>query len=801
MTAVGRPPGMPKRCTEPWNRGKCQDGLQLAERLFDALCSSRNPQEADWKGGDMSQAVNGEQLVRVLGALRDGADGAGGFLSVEGMPGDSLCADEDEPPPERQVGREEFLAVMRQAYSVVGRRLFEASIRAQLRHVGHPQIGTPSSVASSGSSVRRHPSVPRILSPKSPQWGRQGSHDTDGTSPGAPLTGNSVPKTPLFERRCWSGRPGVVTDETATQDGGKSPWARGVGKLLSPDTPGGGLLLKTPEAGSQCSATPAAADVAAMKPTQAHLGATVDKAAPPGPCELERAVTTSLDMSAEQVISRRKRRAQTMGRMNSLNRAISMGHVRLNSMTGRSQPPTPMGRQDTESTRRLRSLSIPLDDDDDVEVGAWSEDQPPSMDGCTTSKASLGSLMRAADAGGAAPPTIFIDGKQFCPSACSSASPSPRLAEEPSAESSTAGDSPEVLPEVAQTETVPRCPPEDTIIIFDWDDTLCPTTFVHEDSRLSWSQQAPCFADPTLPLLDPRHGTLRPSSADVSSEARPLMADTLRRHVEVAETVLRSAAACGRVVIVTLARQGWIELSTTNFLPGLHQVIEELGIQVVYARDCLPQWKLRCAAHDNLDVLQLMKQAAMCQCIKRFYKTRPQHDWRNVVSIGDSQTERDALIEAVYFNTQLVPREAKMDADPGYRESASQCRCKTVKLPEEPDVPQLTAELEVLAAWIQAIAVFDGDMDLDFSSAEEQGCQQLLEKMEQGLQDGTKSFPAARNRIRRPSTSQVFAGKPSWNTDEEEPDSTRSEPLLRPRRSVDSEDPLLASAVEGTPRE
>merc|ERR1719162_565279 len=42
--------------------------------------------------------------------------------------------------------------------------------------------------------------------------------------------------------------------------------------------------------------------------------------------------------------------------------------------------------------------------------------------------------------------------------------------------------------------------PQETLILFDWDDTLCPTTFIHEDPRLKWFEKAPCFANEAIPL-------------------------------------------------------------------------------------------------------------------------------------------------------------------------------------------------------------------------------------------------------------------------------------------------------------
>jgi hypothetical protein len=275
--------------------------------------------------------------------------------------------------------------------------------------------------------------------------------------------------------------------------------------------------------------------------------------------------------------------------------------------------------------------------------------------------------------------------------------------------------------------------PEETLIVFDWDDTLCPTTMIIEDRRLCWSTEAPCWRDkPDMPLVPgalPQpssttsdttqlgRGTM-PLDDDADAASRPTMAEALRQHVQVAANALRSAAACGCVVIVTLGKKGWVETSCRNFLPGLADVIEDLGIRVIYARGSLSKWKIRCASAENLDILQLMKQAAIGKALKKLYSTHKGQTWKNAVSIGDSETERDALVE-VMFN-RIQPD--KFDRD-------RRSRCKTVLLPEAPDLLQLTAELEVISAWIHHIVLYDDDVALDLSNAED--AIMMMEKMQQ----------------------------------------------------------------------
>lgn len=236
--------------------------------------------------------------------------------------------------------------------------------------------------------------------------------------------------------------------------------------------------------------------------------------------------------------------------------------------------------------------------------------------------------------------------------------------------------------------------PEETLIIFDWDDTLCPTTFIKGQR---WLDQA---EEPPMSVKEAIHWAKPAGMSDATAAA-------LRKHVEITSTVLRTASACGRLAIITLARPDWVQDCLRDFLPGLAEVIEELDIEITYARSSLPKWKLRSAVCDGLDIFQLMKEGAMRKCIRRTYSRRPHQSWKNIISIGDSLTERDALVEVVYRNIQRDSRNVEKT-----------CRCKTVKLHEEPDLTQLTTELETIVNWLSPIVRFHDDLDIDLANSE-----------------------------------------------------------------------------------
>jgi len=237
---------------------------------------------------------------------------------------------------------------------------------------------------------------------------------------------------------------------------------------------------------------------------------------------------------------------------------------------------------------------------------------------------------------------------------------------------------------------------EETLFIFDWDDTLCPTTFISSDDRVNYRDRCACFdKDPSM-LLDPKDGS------------RGLLSDALSRHEAAVKDVLQAATSSGTVVIVTLAQEGWIDTSIENFLPGLKGFIEDLDIEFVYARQALSSWQLRAAMHDDMDVWKLLKTKAMEAVITRFYSRTKRRSWKNIISIGDSIVERDALVEVTFTHSQCDKHGQEKPL-----------RCKTVKLEDEPDLAQLTEELQVLQNWIKPLGFYDGTLSIDLGCSEE----------------------------------------------------------------------------------
>ncbi|CAE7210085.1 EMB2076 [Symbiodinium sp. CCMP2592] len=193
--------------------------------------------------------------------------------------------------------------------------------------------------------------------------------------------------------------------------------------------------------------------------------------------------------------------------------------------------------------------------------------------------------------------------------------------------------------------------PSETAIIFDWDDTLFPTWHALEvkEHRLPGDK---AFRD----SLDQLTNTVR----DLLTQAR----------------------ACGRVAIVTLSRRPWVAESAAEFMPSLkiEALLDELQIPLIYSRECVKKHHMRSPDgefEEGVCPLTMAKEQAMKKVLKRLYGKNP---WKNVLSIGDSVTEKDAITELHW---------AIMGED-------SKSCCKTLKMLHNPTLAQLQMELTVI---------------------------------------------------------------------------------------------------------
>lgn len=199
--------------------------------------------------------------------------------------------------------------------------------------------------------------------------------------------------------------------------------------------------------------------------------------------------------------------------------------------------------------------------------------------------------------------------------------------------------------------------PAETVLIFDWDDTVLP----------SW-----WLLGQGLRLGD-------------DSAASGWQAEQLLEVARLASETLRVAKRLGTVVLVTNAERGWIELSCRKFLPLLCSSLE--GVELLSARSMYESperpspldWKV-CAFRSELLRIYGAEGAGSIQRRK------------NVVSLGDSAHEREALSRVA----GELPN----------------CRAKSLKFMARPGIGQICMEHSLVAGCLPCLVHHDGNLDL-----------------------------------------------------------------------------------------
>ena len=201
--------------------------------------------------------------------------------------------------------------------------------------------------------------------------------------------------------------------------------------------------------------------------------------------------------------------------------------------------------------------------------------------------------------------------------------------------------------------------PGRAVILFDWDDTLCPTSAMKDLGLRS----------------------------NVSAKSLISTCYELRELSYAVEALLRIALQLAdRVLIVTNAKEGWVETSCTAWMPTLSPTLTRCEIVSARSRweplgfTCPVDWKMLAFSEiiGRLD--------AGCE------------PWQHVVSVGDARYEREALL-GVVAAAPVKPRV---------------CRAKVVKLNNLPSTQVLLKEVRAISLRFQQIVEFDGDLDLEF---------------------------------------------------------------------------------------
>merc|ERR1719329_699472 len=217
------------------------------------------------------------------------------------------------------------------------------------------------------------------------------------------------------------------------------------------------------------------------------------------------------------------------------------------------------------------------------------------------------------------------------------------------------------------------------MIIFDWDDTLLPTSALRA--------LLPGFPDEQAP---------RPDIA---------LSAVLLGHADVVRKVLRAARRVARVAIVTSSGEPWVEESARSYMPSLdlQALLRDLSVRVYYTEDvgCGSEMPGSGRPGEPRPVDHvILKRDAMVRALTDLPPDGEQGTARlNAISVGDSAVEQRALkrLLASWGDSGML---------------AFRPLCKTVKLMEAPSLGELGDELHRLSVWLGSMALWGSEFDL-----------------------------------------------------------------------------------------
>lgn len=226
--------------------------------------------------------------------------------------------------------------------------------------------------------------------------------------------------------------------------------------------------------------------------------------------------------------------------------------------------------------------------------------------------------------------------------------------------------------------------PGQTLIFFDWDDTLFPTTEVFKRrgvplSRDAWKAELP---------------------PDLESDLA-LWRGALYQYLCIA------CSLSERVAIVTNSSRPWVDHCVDRFAPSLRQLLDDTRgvLRVVYTRkgEHNTGQAARTSKEGKRRVTDLKLEAMKAEAVA-FYSRYPAQTWKNILSVGDMKYEHDAVQQLTSGRRAVsLPRE--------------RVRTKALLLPGSPSLSELTLRLQFSSLMLPVYVRFDGDIDLDLRAA------------------------------------------------------------------------------------
>jgi len=197
-------------------------------------------------------------------------------------------------------------------------------------------------------------------------------------------------------------------------------------------------------------------------------------------------------------------------------------------------------------------------------------------------------------------------------------------------------------------------PQIETVIIFDWDDTLLASSYLSGRGY----------------KLD----SVVEKNSEIELQLRELEQSVIN--------VLSVAMSYGPVHVVTNAETGWVQLSANKFMPNVVPLLSK--ISVVSARSTYEQM--------YPDAPVMWKQRAFQEKVNALSCEDKE---KNIISFGDSHVEREAVRNVT--------------------KGMARTRTKSVKFAERPSMEQLRRQIELVTNCFQYIFHHDADLDLQLT--------------------------------------------------------------------------------------
>jgi hypothetical protein len=238
-----------------------------------------------------------------------------------------------------------------------------------------------------------------------------------------------------------------------------------------------------------------------------------------------------------------------------------------------------------------------------------------------------------------------------------------------------------------------------TLIIFDWDDTIFPTHWFKQERKAAKTKNKPLSQD----------------DGRILEELCTAVIELINLSMEV-----------GHPVMITNARRPWVDLSSWKVFknPSLTKVLKD--VPILYATEFVdlkntPQdveelkKSLAAKGHDfensskeeadqaiSAAFLTQTKAKAMKEALTAFYASYEKQSWKNIVTLGDAHFEHDAIKKVVEERPEHM--------------QGKRCRVKTMKFIEAPTLEGILNEVRIATRWISKICDLDDCVDIDMGS-------------------------------------------------------------------------------------